>query len=394
MAPLPAGIAGHFGPELRRFVLAQYHRGQVTVPRLVGLLRDIGVDISKRQVVRLLNGDKEAFLLEARGVLRAGLETARWITVDDTGARHKAMNGVCTQLGNDHFAWFATTGSKSRLNFVGLLRAGHGDYVVNEAALAYMGGRHLSGPVIALLAEHESKRFADQAAWTAHLEDLGITELKVLPDPVKIATEGALWGSVAGHGFLNDAVIVSDDAGQFNVGRHALCWVHAERLIHKLVGFNQRQRQAIERIRARVWRFYKALKAYCRDPTPRRKAALDKRFDRLFSTRTGFATLDRLLMRLRANKNELLLALERPDIPLHTNGSENDIRCQVTKRKVSGGTRSDAGRDARDAFLGLMKTCDKLGVSFWDYLGDRLQLPGAPAVPLLPYLIRQNAAST
>ena len=394
VAPLPAGIAGHFGPELRRFVLAQYHRGQVTVPRLVGLLRDIGVDISKRQVVRLLNRDKEAFLLEARGVLRAGLETARWITVDDTGARHKAMNGVCTQLGNDHFAWFATTGSKSRLNFVGLLRAGHGDYVVNEAALAYMGGRHLSGPVIALLAEHESKRFADQAAWTAHLEDLGITELKVLPDPVKIATEGALWGSVAGHGFLNDAVIVSDDAGQFNVGRHALCWVHAERLIHKLVGFNQRQRQAIERIRARVWRFYKALKAYCRDPTPRRKAALDKRFDRLFSTRTGFATLDRLLMRLRANKDELLLALERPDIPLHTNGSENDIRCQVTKRKVSGGTRSDAGRDARDAFLGLMKTCDKLGVSFWDYLGDRLQLPGAPAVPLLPYLIRQNAAST
>ena len=390
VAPLPAGIAGHFGPELRRFVLAQYHRGQVTVPRLVGLLRDIGVDISKRQVVRLLNGDKEAFLLEARGVLRAGLETARWITVDDTGARHKAMNGVCTQAGNDHFAWFATTGSKSRLNFVGLLRAGHGDYVVNEAALAYMGGRHLSGPVIALLAEHESKRFADQAAWTAHLEDLGITELKVLPDPVKIATEGALWGSVAGHGFLKNAVIVSDDAGQFNVGQHALCWVHAERLIHKLVGFNQRQRQAIERIRARVWRFYKALKAYCRDPTPRRKAALDKRFDRLFSTRTGFATLDRLLMRLRANKDELLLALDRPDIPLHTNGSENDIRCQVTKRKVSGGTRSDAGRDARDAFLGLMKTCDKLGVSFWDYLGCRLMVADAPAIIPLPEIIRHK----
>ena len=390
VAPLPAGIAGHFGPELRRFVLAQYHRGQVTVPRLVGLLRDIGVDISKRQVVRLLNGDKEAFLLEARGVLRAGLETARWVTVDDTGARHKAANGVCTQVGNHRFAWFATTYSKSRLNFLSLLRAGHGDYVVDGAALAYMGGRNLSGPVIALLAEQGSKRFADEAAWTAHLEDLGITELKVLPDPVKIATEGALWGSVAGHGYLRDAVIVSDDAGQFNVGRHALCWVHAERLIHKLVGFNERQRQAIERIRARVWRFYKALKAYCRDPTPRRKAALDKRFDRLFSTRTGFATLDRLLMRLRANKNELLLALERPDIPLHTNGSENDIRCQVTKRKVSGGTRSDAGRDARDAFLGLMKTCDKLGVSFWDYLGCRLMVADAPAIMPLPEIVRHK----
>jgi hypothetical protein len=35
------------------------------------------------------------------------------------------------------------------------------------------------------------------------------------------------------------------------------------------------------------------------------------------------------------------MVLERPEIPLHTNGSENDIRCQVTRRKVSAGTRSD-----------------------------------------------------
>ena len=68
-------------------------------------------------------------------------------------------------------------------------------------------------------------------------------------------------------GFLREAMILSDDAGQFNVGHHALCWVHAERLIHKLVGFNDGQRQAIERIRALIWWFYADLKAYCRDPT-------------------------------------------------------------------------------------------------------------------------------
>ncbi len=393
VAPLPAGIAGHFGPELRRFVLAQYHRGQTSVGRLVALLRDLGVDISKRQVVRLLTAGQEGFIGEARDVLRAGLETAAWITVDDTGARHKAMNGVCTQLGNDHFAWFATTGSKSRLNFIGLLRAGHGDYVVNEAALAYMAKHNLSGPVMALLAAHESRRFADGAAWTAHLEGLGITALKVRPDPVRIATEGALWGSVAAHGLLHDTVIVSDDAGQFNVGHHALCWIHAERLIHRLIGFNDRQRRAVARIRARVWWFYADLKAYCRDPTPAGKRALARRFDRIFTARTEFATLDRLLGRLRANKDELLVALERPDIPLHTNGSENDIRCQVTRRKISAGTRSDAGRDCRDGFLGLMKTCDKLDVGFWDYLGSRLKVPEAPLIPPLPDLVRQRAAA-
>ncbi len=112
------------------------------------------------------------------------------------------------------------------------------------------------------------------------------------------------------------------------------------------------------------------------------------RFDRIFQRRTGFATLDRLLKRLHANKAELLIVLDRPEIPLHTNGSENDIRCQVTKRQVSGGTHSDTGRDCRDAFLGLGKTCKKLGIAFWDYLGTRLGVAAAPAVPPLSHLIR------
>jgi hypothetical protein len=153
-APLPAGIHGHFGPQLHRFVLAQYHQGQVTVPRLVTLLQALGIVISKRQVVRLLIEGQDGFLGEARDVLRAGLSSAAWITVDDTGARHKAANGFCTQIGNAHFTWFGTTASKSRLNFLALLRAGHDDYVVNAEALAYMRERALAAHVIARLVEH------------------------------------------------------------------------------------------------------------------------------------------------------------------------------------------------------------------------------------------------
>ena len=137
IAPLPAGINGHFGPELRRFVLMQYHQGQVTVPRLVAQLRDIGIDISKRQVMRLLTAGKDAFLDESRDVLRAGLATAPWLTVDDTGARHKAKNGFCTHIGNDHFAWFGTTGPKSRHNFLDLMRSGDADYQSPQWRVAY-----------------------------------------------------------------------------------------------------------------------------------------------------------------------------------------------------------------------------------------------------------------
>jgi hypothetical protein len=392
VAPLPSGVDGHFGPELCRFVLAQYHQGQVTLPRLVAQLRAIGLAISTRQVMRLLIEGHQRFLDEARDVLRAGLAQAAWITVDDTGARHKAANGTCTQIGNDHFAWFGTTASKSRLNFLELLRAGHPDYVINAEALAYMRERGLSGLVIQQLASQPERSFPDRAAWQAHLERLGITDLKVNPDPGRIATEGALWGAITAHDLLPDTVIVSDDAGQFLVGCHALCWVHAERLVHKLDTFTAQQRRAQQYQRALIWWFYRDLKAYQREPTPRRRSELRARFDRIFQRQTGFVVLDRLLARLHANKPELLRVLDRPEIPLHTNGSENDIRAQVTRRKVSGGTRSDIGRDCRDAFLGLMKTCQKLGVSFWDYLGTRLAVPDQPAIPDLPDLVRSRCS--
>lgn len=393
VAPLPGGVDGHFGPELRRFALAQYHQGQVTVPRLVVQLRAIGLAISTRQVMRLLIHGRQGFLDEARDVLRAGLAHAAWITVDDTGARHKAANGTCTQIGNNHFAWFGTTASKSRLNFLELLRAGHPDYVINAQALAYMRQRGLSGLVIEQLAtEPEQHTFPDRAAWQAHLERLGIAALTVTPNPACIATEGALWGAIKAHGLLPDTVIVSDDAGQFRVGSHALCWVHAERLVHKLDTLTDQQRRAQQSQRALIWWFYRDLKAYQHEPTRRRRTELRARFDRIFGRRTGFVVLDRLLARMHANKPELLRVLDRPEIPLHTNGSENDIRAQVTRRKVSGGTRSNTGRDCRDAFLGLAKTCAKLGLSFWDYLGARLDVPDQPAIPYLSDLVRSRCS--
>ena len=152
VAPLPQGTRGHFGPDLRRFVLMQYHQGQSTLPRVTALLQSVGVSISKREVQRLLTGHQDDFLDEAQDVLRAGLARSSWISVDDTGARHKAANGFCTQIGNDDFTWFGTRASKSRLNFLHLLRAGHSDFVLNDAAFASMRSRALPAILIARLA--------------------------------------------------------------------------------------------------------------------------------------------------------------------------------------------------------------------------------------------------
>jgi len=390
VAPLPAGTQGHFGSELRRFILAHYHGLQTSVERLVTLLADVGVAISKRQIMRLLNDSQENFVAENNAVLHAGLETAPWISVDDTGARHQHRNGVTTQIGNDAFAWFATSFSKSRLNFLSLLRAGHKDYVLNEAAFSYMAKLNLSGVVIALLAGAREQHFADEAGWLAELRRLGITDMKVNPDPVRVASEGALRGALSHHGLLADTVLLSDDAGQFNIGNHALCWVHAERLIHKLDTFTDHHRREKERIQTRLWWLYADLKEYRKMPTRLRAKQLARRFDALFTSKTGFITLDRLLSRLHTKRDDLLVVRDRPHVPLKTNGSENDIRAMVTRRKLSGGTKSETGKQARDTFIGFIKTCRKLGISYWDYLGDRLNVPGATPVPDLPGLVKQR----
>lgn len=389
-ADLPAGTTGHYGGELQRLVLSLYHRGQMTIPRITRQLIEFGVVIEERQVRRLLGDRQTVFRQEAKDVLLAGVATAAWISVDDTGARHQGCNGFCTQLGDDRFTAFATSASKSRLNFLETLRAGDTAYVINAEALAYMSQRNLSKEVIERLANGPAY-FPDAASWHAHLSVLGVDQLRVHPDPMRIATEGAVYGVIKHRARLNDTVVLSDDAGQFRIGNHALCWVHAERLINNLDTFNAKQRAAVDHVRHLIWWFYADLKAYAAAPSARRKAELKTRFERIFNRQTGFAPLDRCLNRLHKRRDELLKVLERPEVPLHTNGSENDIRCQVTRRKISGGTRSDHGRDCRDSFLALMKTCDKLGLSFWSYLGSRLGLTETQPLRPLPDLVRAQA---
>jgi hypothetical protein len=245
--------------------------------------------------------------------------------------------------------------------------------------------------VIARRAEDPVRHFRDGGARLRHLERLGLTELAVAPDPVRIATEGAAWGGVRAHGLLPDAVIPSDDAGRFALDRHAPCWIHAERPVHGLDTSTDRQHGARQPVRALIRWFHADPKAYERAPGRRRRSEPRARCERIFRRRTGFATLDRLPARPHANKDELPVVHDRPEVPPHTNGSERDLRPQVVRRKVSGGTRPEAGRACRDALLGLLLTCAKLGVSFRDYLGHRLGVPGADA-PDLPDLVRLRSA--
>src|ERR1700730_12002901 len=391
LAPFPAGVlpveGGHFGPNLIAYILDQYHQAQVTEPLLLEQLWEYGIDISAGQLHRILTENKEHFHQEKDELLPAGLTASSYVGVDDTAARHRGKNGYCTAIGNDLFAYFESTDSKSRLNFLQVLQGSQRDYVINEMALTYWKRQELSQAVVAQLTQGPQE-FAGEQAWQARLSELAITNER----QVRIVTEGALLGGLITRGGTPDLGVLSDGAPQFVLFVHAACWVHAERPFDKLIPHNEEHRGAIEKVRTHLWDLYKDLKAYRDNPDEAARPELTARFDALVEQRTGYPRVDGVLKDMREHKADLLRVLERPEIPLHNNAMESDIREFVKRRKIRGGTRSAAGRRCRDTFASLKKTCRKLGVCFWEYLQDRVR--GLGRIPRLADLIRQKAQRT
>ena len=229
-AELPTPATGNFSATVESFALLAYHETQSTMPRVARMLRGFGLDISGRQVKRLLTQGKDPFIREADAVLRAGVAGAQWLSVDDTGGRHEGRASPCTSLGNDRFCIFRTTRSRSRLNFIDLLCSGLEDHVIDAHSLQYWQDHALGTRAHEQLSEGES-RFRNTRAWNDHLDELGIRGQRTR----LIATEGARYGALFDSGRLREGTVIpSDGAGPFNLGDdHALCWVHIDRLFRQ-----------------------------------------------------------------------------------------------------------------------------------------------------------------
>ncbi len=364
---LPESVRGHWGSKLQSYILHQYHHQHVTQPLLLEQLHDFGIDISSGQLNNMITENLDNFHDEKDALLQSGIKHAHYLQTDDTKARHAGKNGYCTHIGNELFAWFKSTESKSRINFLELLHQGkEQEYVFNSDAFEYMEQHTLPKHVLNKLEVHDfaSSNKETLLEWLIEKEIKGATHQRII-------IEGAMIGSLLRHGIPTDIAIMSDDAGQFNVFDHVLCWIHTERLVHRLIPLNDEHKQAVAFIRGGIWAIYKDLKAYKKSPNETQKKQIEVDFFNLFQTETSYETLNQLLKRIAKNKHELLRVLDRPELPLHNNLSEGDIRDYVKKRKISGSTRSENGRRCRDTFASLKKTCRKHGISFWKYLIDR-----------------------
>jgi hypothetical protein len=341
------------------------------------------------EVHAILTEGHDAFHAEKDALLPAARTVSDVFHTDDTPARHKGQNAHTHHIGNDLFTSFTTTDTKSRINFLNILRAPHTDYVLREESLlcleAYGVSDRLIARLTAALGDRDALVFADEAAWQAQL-----AAWKVPRSAEKHVTEAALIGCLMHYNLYPRGILVSDNAQQFQVlgFLNSLCWIHAVRHVEELIPESELQRSAHERTLTAIWRYYRRLKAYRKAPTPQRRAQLERDFAPLFGSKTGWPELNAVLGRIAGNRESLLLVLEHPEIPLTNNLSERDIREYAKKRKISAGTRSDLGRRCRDTFLSLKKTCRKLGVSFSHFLRDRIQ--GLSQILPLPEVIRRT----
>jgi hypothetical protein len=379
---------GHYGPTLLGYVLYQHYQCRTPHPLIVEQLQEWGIEISAGQLNNILIENKEIFHSEQQQVLRVGLETAAYVHTDDTGARHLGKNGYCTVIGNQWFAYFKSSRSKSRLNFLETLQGETLRYVLNDDAQAYLDNQPLGAKYRERLTFSEAILAQDSQAWEAYLLEKGVVSAKA----IRLISEAALLGGVMSGGINPVLRILSDGAGQFNVLIHGLCWVHAERCLRRLQGNTEGQRQNIDQMQSLLWQYYPKLQAYRQHPTSEGKTKLLQEFDQIFERNyLHHASLNIVLKWFRGHKAELLRVLDYSQFPLHNNDAETDIREFVIRRKISGGTRSDAGKCARDTFVGLKKTCRKLGVSFWQYLLSRIR--GDGKIPPLPDILRAKATA-
>ena len=372
-APLPAGYQGQFGPKLKAFVLAVSTIGLMSEGALLSLLRSAGLLISAGTLSDLLIKNQDLFHDEKAAVVEAGLRSTPWQHTDDTATRVNGQNEHCHVLCNPLFTAYFTLPGKDRLTVLDVLRGGAPRvHRVTPTVLSSLA--HLGVPAGACTIVKQWPHDQDLSA--DRLTELLRTELPWLGQKHQhtIAEATALAAYHDQSDWPVIETLVCDDAPQFKslTETRSLCWVHEGRHYQKLTPYLAHHQRELTHFRRRFWSFYRDLLAYQDAPIPAGRIRLRRRFDRLFGTVTGYAALDARIAATRAKKTSLLLVLDHPELPLHNNSAELAARRRVRKRDVSFGPRTRDGTNAWDTFQSLAATAQKLGISFYDYLQDRI----------------------
>ena len=390
LAELPPGYQGEFGPSIKSLAIVMHFGMQATGPKILEFFGHFGIQISSGQLSNILIKDKETFHAEKDAIYEAGLRSSPWQHIDETGARVKGQNQHCHIVCNPLYSAYFTTEKKDRLTVIDVLsNASERRFLLNDEAFELLRSLRVSARVIGQLNRLPLEQEWGESEFTGllnqHLPNLGPQQFSRILDAAAIAAYHAQTG------FPVVELLIGDDAPQFKLvtDEFSLCWIHEGRHYKKLIPHVAYHRQLLDDFLTRYWRFYGQLLVYRGHPTEEDSIRLADEFDELFSTVTGYDTLDERIAKTKAKKESMLIVLEHPEIPLHNNSAELAARKRVRRRKISFGTRSEDGTKAWDTFATLEATAKKLGVSFFEYIYDRIS--NAYKMPSLAHLISRRA---
>ena len=390
LAELPAGYEGQFGPGVKALSLVLYHAVNTSEPKIIEFFEHVGVFISSGQVSNLLIKDQERFHAEKDAVYEAGLRSSPWQHSDETGTRVNGVNEHCHVMCSPLYTAYFTTAHKDRLAVIDVLNnLRPRTYRLLAQTYEWLQQAQVSSSVLAGLRHLPQEIVLDNEQFTQmldeHLANINAQHRRL------VLEAAAITAYQTQQEIPVVRLLLCDDAPQFKrvTDEMALCWVHDARYYNKLSPAVDYHRRLLAKFMERYWTFYHKLVAYRQAPDPAHIPRLESEFDDLFSTVTGYAGLDRRIAMTQDKKLYLLMVLRHPEIPLHNNPAEIEMRRRVRKRDVSFGPRTADGKRAWDTFATLLATSKKLGVSFYRYIYDRVS--AAYEIPALADLIAQRA---
>jgi hypothetical protein len=391
LAELPEGYEGEFGPGIKTLVISLYYGGNMTQNKLLELLEDIGISMSAGYLSNLLIKNQADFEREKTEVYLSGLESSPWQHFDQTATRVGGVNHTTNVICNPLYTVYWTTAQKDRLTVLkGLQNGKELEFILNQLTYELLTNFPLAKkykdalkllPQETVLNEEQFLALLDK-----YLPKLGPQQRTRILEAAAIAFyhQQTDWPVVQ--------TLVCDDAPQFKLlTEHiALCWVHEGRHYKKLSPFIACHQTILEDFLDKFWQYYRKLLAYRDAPGQEQADQLKSEFWTLFSTESGYQQLDERKRLTRQKISELLLVLEHPELPLHNNSAELAARTMVQRRNISYATQTVEGTQAWDTFLSLVATTRLLGISFFEYIRDRISQVGN--IPSLATIIREKSA--
>jgi hypothetical protein len=391
LAELPPGYAGEFGPGLKTLVLSLYYGGNMTQGKLLEFLEDLGVKISAGYLSNLLIKNQDNFEQEKNQVYEAGLNSSPWHNFDQTGARVGGVNHTTNVLCNPLYTIYWTTLSKDRLTVLqGLQNQSEPQFILNRETFTLLDSLGLAEKWQKALTKLPQEIVLNQDLFNILLDrdlpTLGPRQRTRILDAAAIAFyhQQTRWPIIK--------ALVCDDAPQFKLITDilSLCWVHEGRHYKKLspvVAYHQR---VLKQFLDDFWDYYRDLRAYQRAPSEATAEVLRAKFIDLFSGDSVYQALDERKRLTLAKMSELLPVLVHPELPLHNNAAELAARTMVQRRNISYATQTTEGTKAWDTFMSLVATTRKLGISFFEYMRDRIY--EINKLPALATIIREKSA--